>query len=111
MFSTVGACPPPTAHRLPRRTNDDPVARAFGSAIRAAREQRDLTLETVAGRIPRTNRRGEPTTMDPKYLQAVERGFHSPTITTALKIAASIEVPLADLVRGLGLDDGRGAAK
>jgi len=93
---------------VPRRTNDDPVARAFGQSLRDARGRQKLTIEAVAGRIPRVNRKGEPTTMDPKYLQAVERGYHSPTITTALKIAASIGVPLAELVRDLDAHDGRG---
>lgn len=105
MFSTVETCPSVSALPVPRRTNDDPVARAFGQAIRNARERQKLTIEAVAGRIPRVNREGEPTTMDPKYLQAIERGYHSPTITTALKIAASIDISLAELVRGL---DARG---
>jgi transcriptional regulator with XRE-family HTH domain len=86
---------------VPRRTNDDPIARAFGATIRAAREERELSLETVAGRIARTGRNGGPTTMDPKYLQAIEQGYHSPTISTALQIARALDMPLGKLVADL----------
>lgn len=77
------------------------MARAFGLALRAAREEQDLSIETVAGRIPRVNRQGDSTTMDSKYLQAIERGYHSPTISTAVKIAQALDVPLSDLVAHL----------
>lgn len=86
---------------MPRRTKDDPVARAFGAALKAERQRREMTLETVAGRIPRTGRDGGPTTMDAKYLQSMEQGYHSPTITTALQIARAMDAELADLVRDL----------
>jgi len=39
--------------------------------------------------------------MDPKYLQAIERGYHSPTISTALQIAKALELRLSDLVAEL----------
>jgi len=35
---------------------------------------------------------------DGRYLGEVERGFHSPTITTAKQIADALDVRLADLV-------------
>jgi hypothetical protein len=35
---------------------------------------------------------------DGKYLGEVERGFHSPTITTAKEIADALELKLVDLV-------------
>lgn len=38
---------------------------------------------------------------DGKYLGEVERGFHSPTLTTAKEIADALEVPLAELVAEL----------
>jgi transcriptional regulator with XRE-family HTH domain len=60
-----------------------------------------LSIETVAGRIKRTGRDGKPTTLDSKYLQAIEQGYHSPTITTAVQIAAAMDVPLAELVADL----------
>lgn len=78
--------------RVPRRTEADPVAQAFGRSVRAARQARDETLEDVARRIPR---------LDPKYLGELERGWHAPTIPTAKRIADALGVGLADLVRDL----------
>ena len=77
---------------MPRRTRAEPVARAFGEAVRRERLARDETLEAVAGRIDR---------MDAKYLGEIERGWHATTIPTAARIAEGLEVPLADLVAGL----------
>lgn len=42
--------------------------------------------------------------MDPKYLLALEGGWHSPTLTTAHQIAEALEVTLSELVKGLGAD-------
>jgi transcriptional regulator with XRE-family HTH domain len=39
--------------------------------------------------------------MDAKYLGEVERGWHSPTITTAKRIADALDVPLAELVEDI----------
>jgi transcriptional regulator with XRE-family HTH domain len=64
----------------------------LGKAIREARRARGETLEDVAHRIPR---------MDPKYLGEIERGWHSPTIPTAKRIADALEVSLSELVRGV----------
>ena len=78
---------------LPRRGDPDDrdaVAIAFGAAVRKARGKR--TLEQIAGDIPR---------MDPKYLGEIERGWHSPTIATAKRIAEALKVPVADLVADL----------
>ncbi len=77
---------------MPRRTHAEPVAQAFGRAVREARGSRSETLDDVAARIPR---------MDPKYLGEIERGWHSPTLTTAKRIADALETPLAELVRGI----------
>jgi ribosome-binding protein aMBF1 (putative translation factor) len=77
---------------LPRRTKADPVAQRFGRAVRQAREGRRETLVVVAGRIRN---------MDAKYLGEIERGWHAPTIVTAKRIADALEMPLAELVRGV----------
>jgi transcriptional regulator with XRE-family HTH domain len=77
---------------VPRRDRADETAARFGEAVRAAREARGETLEAVARRLP---------TMDPKYLGEIERGWHSPTISTAKRIADALQTPLADLVRVL----------
>jgi transcriptional regulator with XRE-family HTH domain len=60
--------------------------------MRATREGRGETLDQVANRIPR---------MDAKYLGEIERGWHSPTITTAKRIADSLGVSLSKLFKGL----------
>jgi transcriptional regulator with XRE-family HTH domain len=77
---------------VPRRTRADPVSRQLGEAIREAREGRGETLDQVAHRIPR---------MDAKYLGEIERGWHSPTIPTAKRIADALETGLAQLLEGL----------
>lgn len=77
---------------MPRRTEADPVAVAFGAAVRRERQRRGETLEDVTRRIPR---------MDPRYLGEIELGWHATSIVTAKKIADALGVPLARLVRGL----------
>lgn len=78
---------------MPKRTSHDPIAHAFGSAVRAARERRGERIDEVSRRIAR---------MDSAYLAAIERGAHAVTIPTAIKIAAALEMDLSDLVRDLG---------
>ena len=80
---------------MPRRDKargPDPVAVAFGAAVRTARRDRNLTLEAVADQIPR---------LDPRYLGEIELGWHAPSIIRAQQIADALGVPLADLVRDL----------
>jgi DNA-binding XRE family transcriptional regulator len=60
--------------------------------MRQRREELDETLEDVARRIPK---------MDSKYLGEIERGWHSPTIPTAKRIADALKTTLSDLFRGL----------
>ena len=38
---------------------------------------------------------------DGKYLGEVERGYHSPTLTMAKRIADALEIPLAQLVKDI----------
>lgn len=77
---------------MPRRAKADPVAQAFGEAVRRVRQERGETLEDVARRLGRT---------DAKYLAEIEKGWHSTTITTAKRIADALEVNLTVLVRDL----------
>jgi len=60
--------------------------------VREARQARKETLEDVARRLHR---------MDAKYLGEIERGWHSPSISTAKRIADALEVSLALLVHDL----------
>ena len=75
-----------------RRSKPEPVAEIFGRAVRSRREEQGWTLEQLGERM------GRP---DGKYLGEVERGFHSPTITTAKQIADALDVTLAELVRAI----------
>lgn len=75
-----------------RRSEPEPVAEIFGRAVRSRREKHGWTLEQLGERM------GRP---DGKYLGEVERGFHSPTITTAKQIADALDTSLADLVTEL----------
>ena len=77
---------------MPRRSKADATAKAFGEAVNRVRAERGETLEQVAHRIDR---------MDEKYLGELVRGWHSPTISTAKRIADALEVSLAELVRDL----------
>lgn len=80
---------------MPRRDKErgpDPIAEAFGTALRTARTERNLTLEAVADHVPR---------LDPRYLGEIELGWHAPSIVRAQYIANALGVSLSDLVRDL----------
>ena len=75
---------------MPRRGSEpDPIALAFGSALRKVRNERDLSLEDVAGEVPR---------LDPRYLGEIELGWHAPSIVMAKRIADALGVTLESLV-------------
>lgn len=91
LFDAYRTCPPVRSSFMPRRrTEPEPVAKLFGDAVREKRRERSWTQEDLGARM------GRP---DGKYLGEVERGFHSPTITTAKQIADALEVRLVDLVK------------
>ena len=78
---------------MPRRRRDpDPVAQVFGAAVRAERDRRGWTLEELGSKM------GRP---DGKYIGEIERGYHSPTITMAKRIAEALDVRLATLVHDI----------
>lgn len=81
---------------MPRRRRDpEPVAQRFGEAVRAERERRGWTLEQLGERMDSAHG---------KYLGEVERGFHSPTLTMAKRIADALEMPLSKLVAPIDND-------
>lgn len=78
---------------MPRRPETpNPIALAFGSAVRRTRDASGLTLEEVARDVPR---------LDPRYLGEIELGHHAPTIITAKRIADALGVSLGELVQDL----------
>lgn len=79
---------------MPRRRRDpEPIARIFGEAVRARRERRGWTLEQLAEEMGSSDHG--------RYVGEIERGFHSPTLTTAKRIADALDVSLAELVRSI----------
>ena len=79
---------------MPRRRRDpEPIAKVFGEAVRGRREERGWTLERLAEELGSGDHG--------RYVGEVERGFHSPTLTTAKRIADALDVPLAELVADL----------
>lgn len=60
---------------------------ALGNCLRALRRKRHLTLEQVA----------EATGLNKGYLSRLENGEKSPSIATTLKLAKTLEVPIAAL--------------
>ena len=78
---------------MPRRRRDpEPVARVFGEAVKARRDELGWTLDRLADEMGRR---------DSAYIGEIERGFHSPTLTLAKEIADALETPLATLVKEL----------
>src|SRR5262245_29736164 len=65
------------------------VAKAFGRVIRTLRRERDISQVELArlGRIDRT------------YVWRLERGDHEPTLGAILRLARSMGVDPADLVK------------
>lgn len=87
---------------MPRRQKADAASQAFGQNVRRVREEKELTIEEVAGRIStRSRSNGKPVPMDAKSLGEVERGWYSPTIGLAKKIADALDTPLEALMRDL----------
>ena len=70
---------------------------AVGTRIRALREAMDLSLRDLA----------ERSGVSAPMLSQVERGETSPTLSTATKIAAGLELSLSQLLR---LDEGDGVS-
>jgi hypothetical protein len=77
---------------VPRRTAADPVARAFGANLRAARKAEERGSTTSPARVPR---------LGPRYLDEIELGWHASTIVTCKRLADALKTPLHELVRGL----------
>lgn len=68
-------------------------ARTLGNRIRAAREKRDLSQESLAERAD----------LHPTYIGQVERGEKNLTIVSLLKIAAALGISPDALLKGISL--------
>lgn len=87
---------------MPRRDKADATSQAFGKNVRRIRKEQKLSIEALAGKITTRSRAdGKQVPMDAKSLGEIERGWYSPTLGMAAKIAKALGVPLTDLVRDL----------
>lgn len=64
------------------------LARAFGKAVRAEREQAGWSQEML----------GEYAGLDRTYVSGLERATRNPTLATMEKIADALRVPLSTLI-------------
>lgn len=64
-----------------------PTHVAFGQAIRAIRDRRGVSQESLALRCG----------LDRTYISGIERGTRNPSLTNILKIAAALDVRPAEL--------------
>ena len=76
-------------------------ATTLGNRIRAAREKRDLSQESLAERAD----------LHPTYIGQVERGEKNLTIVSLLKISAALGIPPEALVKGLSLSGANNLSK
>ncbi len=72
-----------------RGVASDPVARAFGAALRHLREQRKLTQEELAHRASTSQ----------SYLSLLEKGRRTPSLATIVLLAKGLRLSATELVR------------
>jgi transcriptional regulator with XRE-family HTH domain len=72
------------------RRHPDPTAKAIGGRIRKLRQERDFCFDAFV----------EETGLGRGYVSELERGLVVPTINALAKVAAALEVTVADLVLG-----------
>ncbi len=82
--------PRPRAPTTRHRTKPDPYAKAVGARVRKLRKERDFTFDAFV----------EETGLGRGYISELERGMVVPTITSLAKVAAALELTVADLVLG-----------
>ena len=72
-----------------------PTSAQLGAAIRLLREQREITIETLAGKAK----------VHWTYLSRIERGKANPSWDILRRLAIAIEVEIAEFVRLGGEQD------
>jgi transcriptional regulator with XRE-family HTH domain len=73
-----------------------PAHAAFGQAIRAIRNRRGVSQESLALQCG----------LDRTYISGIERGTRNPSLTNILKLAASLDVRPGELFAGIHNDPG-----
>jgi transcriptional regulator with XRE-family HTH domain len=67
-----------------------PLLKTIGSTIRSLRRQQGLSQEALADRAA----------IDRSYMSSIERGLRNISVLNATRIAAALEVPVCDLLKG-----------
>jgi transcriptional regulator with XRE-family HTH domain len=73
---------PLACERQRRPKKNRTVSRAFGQVLRAIRDQRDVTQETLA----------ELAELDTTYISLLERGLREPTLSILLRLGAALHI-------------------
>ena len=68
-----------------------PALRAFGHAVRKAREGLDFSQEDLA----------EKAELDRTYISGIERGVRNPSLLSILRIAGALQTTCSQLTRGI----------
>jgi transcriptional regulator with XRE-family HTH domain len=73
-----------------------PAHAAFGQAIRAIRNRRGVSQESLSLQCG----------LDRTYISGIERGTRNPSLTNILKLAAALDVRPGELFAGIHSDPG-----
>jgi len=74
-----------------QRKRDLEIAKAFGARVREVRKEKGMTQEQLA----------EAAGLHPTFISNVERGYRVPSLPTALRLAAGLDVVASRIVDGL----------
>ena len=75
----------------PKSARHDALLQCLGDTIRAYRQQKGLSLETLK----------EMTNLSPSYLAQIERGERNATVLSLIRIADALHIPYTDLLEPL----------
>ena len=75
----------------PKSARHDALLKRLGDTIRAYRQQKGLSLETLKGL----------TNLSPSYLAQIERGERNVTVLSLIRIADALDIPYTDLLEPL----------
>ena len=78
------------ATNIRHRSKPDPLAKSVGARVRALRLEKDWSFDAFV----------EETGLGRGYISELERGLVVPSLTSLAKLAAALDVTVADLVIG-----------
>jgi len=71
-----------------KKATTSPTLAAFGKAVRAVRLEREISQETLA----------DLASLDRSYMGGIERGEHNVALINIQKVAAALDVTIAELM-------------